>query len=79
MEQKGGKGWLRRLTSILLSHPEAPKLLKTSLRLSEGSKQNMVSAEATPFDEKPRASASAIWNVTFIINVSICRFLAQNA
>lgn len=47
-------------TSTLLEHGVTPKVFRACLRDSEGSKQHMLSARATPLLVKPRASASAI-------------------
>ena len=46
--------------SMLLEYGVTPKAFKACLRASDGSKQDMFSALATPLLQKPRARASAI-------------------
>lgn len=48
------------MTSLLVAHGVQPNSLKTCLRSSEGSKAYILSADVTPLETKPRASASAI-------------------
>ncbi len=50
----------RQRTSMLLVNGVTPKAFKACLRASDGSKQDMFSARATPLLQKPRARASAI-------------------